>query len=59
MKPTIISAVALLLLAAGVASAQDTDNRFMREFTENFDASKPQYLNTSGSSLRYYSGKLF
>ena len=56
MKPTLLTIAIALLIPAAFASAQDTDNRFMREFTENFDSSRPQYFNTSGSSLRYYCG---
>lgn len=56
MKPTILTSILFLCLAAGAASAQDTDSRFMREFTENFDASRPEYFNSSGSALRYYCG---
>ena len=56
MKQTILSTILLLCVAAAAASAQDTDNRFMRAFTENFDSSRPQYFNTGGSSLRYYCG---
>ena len=56
MKPTIISSLIVLCLAAGFASAQDTDSRFMRPFTENFDAARPQFFSSSGSALRYYCG---
>ena len=42
--------------AALAASAQDSDTRFMRAFTDDFNQSKPAYFNTSGSDLRYYCG---
>ena len=54
-KSTIIIALALCCVAP-VVSAQDTDSRFMRPFTENFSASKPDNFGTSGSALRYYCG---
>ena len=56
MKPTILSSILLLCAAAFSASAQDTDGRFMRAFTEDFNSSRPENFNTNGSSLRYYCG---
>ncbi len=56
-KPTIFLSLIALLLSAATANAQtDTDNRFMRPFTEDFSSTSPQYLSTNGSSLRYYCG---
>ena len=56
MKATTLTFALALFVTAAQVSAQDTDSRFMREFTENFDSSRPENLNTSGSSLRYYCG---
>ncbi len=56
MKKSIIISVLALCGLAFTASAQDTDSRFMRPFTENFSSSKPDNFGTSGSSLRYYCG---
>lgn len=56
MKKSIIISVLALCGLAFSASAQDTDSRFMRPFTENFSSSKPDNFGTSGSSLRYYCG---
>ena len=56
MKKSIIICVLALCGLAFSASAQDTDSRFMRPFTENFSSSKPDNFGTSGSSLRYYCG---
>ena len=56
MKPTIIASLAAIVLGWTIASAQDTDSRFMRPFTENFSNNPPEYFKTKGSDLRYYSG---
>ena len=56
MKKTIIISVLALCGLAFSASAQDTDSRFMRPFTENFSSSKPDHFGTAGSALRYYCG---
>lgn len=56
MKKTIIISVLALCGLAFSASAQDTDSRFMRPFTENFSSSKPDNFGTAGSALRYYCG---
>ena len=56
MKKSIIISVLALCGLAFSASAQDTDSRFMRPFTENFSSSKPDNFGTAGSSLRYYCG---
>lgn len=56
MKKTIIISVLALCGLAFWASAQDTDSRFMRPFTENFSSSKPDNFGTAGSALRYYCG---
>lgn len=51
-----VTLLLLLLLSSGEAKAQDDDERFMRAFTECFDAAAPQFFTTSGSMLRYYCG---
>ena len=56
MKKPIFLSLLALCLGAVLVSAQDTDSRFMRAFTEEFNASKPQYFSTNGSSLRYFCG---
>lgn len=56
MRKSTIIIVLALFGAASAALAQDTDNRFMRPFTENFSSSKPDNFGTSGSALRYYCG---
>ncbi|MBR3500476.1 MAG: glycoside hydrolase family 16 protein [Bacteroidales bacterium] len=56
MKKSIIISVLALCGLAFAAAAQDTDSRFMRPFTENFSASKPENFGTAGSALRYYCG---
>jgi len=56
MKPTVLTIALALTVFALPALAQDTDSRFMGEFTENFDSARPEYFNTSGSALRYYCG---
>lgn len=56
MKRAAALLVTAALPTAVAAYAQDTDSRFMRAFTETFDASKPVYFNTSGKALRYFSG---
>ena len=56
MKKSIIISILALCGVASAAMAQDTDSRFMRPFTENFSASRPENFGTSGSSLRYYCG---
>jgi hypothetical protein len=56
-KPILLLSVIALSLASFVASAQtDTDSRFMRPFTEEFDTSSPQFFSTGGSALRYLCG---
>ena len=56
MKKPIFLSLLAFCLGAALVSAQDTDNRFMRAFTEEFNTSKPQYFSTNGSSLRYFCG---
>lgn len=58
MKKVILAAIFAALAGAGFASAQttDTDTRFMRPFTEDFNSSKPSYFNLGGSSFRYSTG---
>lgn len=58
MKKSIITTVIALCATFGFANAQaiDTDTRFMRQFTEDFNENRPSYFGTSGSSFRYYCG---
>lgn len=56
MKKPIFLSLLAFCLGAALVSAQDTDNRFMRAFTEEFNTSKPKYFSTNGSSLRYFCG---
>lgn len=58
MKPTVFLCIVSLVLGCNMAFAQsvDTDNRFMRPFTENFENTSPTYFGTSGSSFRYSCG---
>lgn len=56
MKATVTSLIIGLSVAVSSAFAQDTDSRFMRPFTEDFNAEKPTYFGTSGSSFRYSCG---
>ena len=56
MKPTLLTIALALVLPTALASAQDTDNRFMREFTESFSGFRPQYFNTGGGAPRYFCG---
>ena len=56
MKANLLTIALALVIPAAQASAQDTDNRFMREFTETFSGSRPQYFNTGGSAPRYFCG---
>lgn len=58
MKPTILNTLLLLCIGTIVANAQqtDTDSRFMRPFTENFNNASPEFFGASGTSLRYACG---
>lgn len=57
MKRTIITILAACIAAATTfAQSIDTDSRFMRPFTENFDASSSSYFGFSGSNFRYSCG---
>ena len=56
MKKPILFPLVLLCLLASPAWAQDTDSRFMRAFTEEFNTSSPQYFSAGGNSLRYFCG---
>lgn len=56
MKNPILLVMVLGLCLALPARAQDTDDRFMPGFTENFDAAKPEFFNTGGGVPRYFCG---
>ena len=55
-KPILLSLILLCLLGASSARAQDTDSRFMRAFTEEFEGARPQYFSPEGNALRYFCG---
>ena len=56
MKPALLTIALALVLPTAMASAQDTDSRFMQGFTETFSGSRPQYFNTGGGAPRYFCG---
>lgn len=56
-KPILLLSIITLILVSFSASAQtDTDSRFMRPFTEEFDHSSPQFFTAGGNTLRYSCG---